>query len=460
VAASHNQGFEARSAHALEDPLVRFGTLRWHWERLGRRDPFGSVLTNRGKGRSDSDLEQFFRSGAAEIAAVLQRAARLGQLVSRRRALDFGCGVGRLTQAMAYHFERCDGVDISASMLRVARHFNPHAERCVYHRNVAPDLALFADASFNFVYSTLVLQHMDPRYSKGYIAELLRVLAPGGLFVFQLPSHRTEQEPSASATCTPIPGRLRAAAFKARLTADRSSLSVRAGELVTLGVTVENCSPHVWPALPNARGYRINLANHWLDQDGELVQRDDGRCPLPYDLAPGSRAELMLHVTAPPLDGSYWLELDLVQENVSWFAERGSEVLRISCRVAEGLPGPPPRCSTAEIVGAPEPKLPFRERHPRAFRVLRATGLRDVYWAWRRTLDGVKAHRDRMIERLIHPLVNWWKGRPFAPRMEMHCVLRSEVLAILAEGGGRLVDVEEDLMPGGFQNCRYWVGKG
>lgn len=437
---------------------MRLGALKRHWERLGRRDPFGSVLTNRVMRHSDSDLEQFFRSGAEEIAAALQRAQRLGQAISRRRALDFGCGVGRLTQAMADEFERCDGVDISAAMLRVARRRNRHPERCFYHLNVEPDLALFPDASFSFVYSTLVLQHMEPRYSKGYIGELLRVLAADGLLVFQLPSHRDQQEPSASAARTPILGRLPAAAFKAHVSADRSSLSARAGELVTLRVTVENCSPHVWPALPKAWGYRIKLGNHWLDQDGQLLQRDDARCPLPHDLAPGSRAELMLHVTAPPFDGTYWLELDLVQENVSWFAQRGSDALCIPCRVAGGLPGPPPRQSSPEIV-ALEPELPFRERHPRVFRVLRATGLRDVYWAWRHTLDGVKARRDRLIEGLIHPLVNWWKGRPFAPKMEMHCVPRSEVLTILAEGGGRLLDVEAELMPGGFHSCRYWVSK-
>jgi len=440
---------------------VRFDALKRHWERLGRRDPFWAVLTDRDKHRGGRDLEQFFRGGAEEIAGVLQRAERLGLAVSRRRALDFGCGVGRLTQAMADQFERCDGVDISASMLRAARRHDRHPGRCAYHLNVAPDLALFSDASFSFVYSTLVLQHMEPRYSRGYIRELLRVLAPGGLLVFQLPSHRAVQAPPISAARTPILGRLPAAAFKARIAAERSSLSVRAGELVTLRVTVENCSPYAWPALPNAWGhYRINLANHWLDEDGELLQRDDARCPLPHDLAPGLRAELVLDVTVPRFDGAYWLELDLVQENVSWFAQQGSEALRIPCHVTDGLSALPPRRSVREIAAAPEPEFPFRERHPRAFRVLRATGLRDVYWAWRHALDGVKARCDRLIQGLIHPLVNWWKRQPFAPRMEMHCVPRSDVLAILAEGGGRLVDTEEELMPGGFQSCRYWAGKG
>ena len=155
-----------------------------------------------------------------------------------------------------------------------------------------------------------------------------------------------------------------------------------------------------------------------------------------------------------------------MQENVGWFGERGSQTLRVPCRVTGGLQGGP-RSPTPKVVAAPEVEPLFRERHPRFFAVLQATGLRDVYWVWRRALDRVKGRRDRLIvslkehayEPVIPPLINWWKGRPFAPKMEMHCVPRAEVAAILAENGGRVVDTDEELMPGGFQSCRYWVVK-
>jgi SAM-dependent methyltransferase len=445
---------------------VRLGALKRHWERLGRRDPFWAVLTDPSKRGGGWDREEFFRGGAKEIAAALWRAEQLGLRLSRRRALDFGCGVGRITQALADHFERCDGVDISTSMLEAARLHNRHPGRCTYHLNTAPDLRLFDAASFSFVYSTLVLQHMEPQYSQAYIRELLRVLAPGGLLVFQLPSHRAAQEPSADAARTEIVGRLPNIAFSARLAIDASALSLRASQEVTLKVTVENCSRHAWAALPDARGrYQINLANRWLDHNGELLQRDDARCPLPHDVSPGSRAELMLGINAPRFDGAYSLELDLVQENVCWFGERGSQTLRVPCRVTGGLPHVP-RPSAPKVVAVANVAR-FRERHPRMFDVLRATGLRDAYWAWRRALDGVKGRRDRLIVSLkehafdpvVPPLVNWWKRRPFAPRMEMYCVPRAKVTAILAENGGRLVGTEEELMPGGFQSCRYWVVK-
>jgi SAM-dependent methyltransferase len=448
--------------------VMRLVAVKRHWERLGRRDPFWAALTIPDKRHGRWAREQFFRSGADEMTAVLRRAERLGLDVSRRRALDFGCGAGRVTQAMAEEFQHVDGVDISAPMVRAARRYNRHGERCTYHLNVAADLKLFGDARYALVYSTLVLQHMEPRDSKTYIGELMRVLAPDGLLVFQLPSHRTGSDPPADARRTPIAGPLPVAAFNARLTATPSSLSARAGDVVALGVTVENVSPHTWPALPGARDrHRITLGNHWLHGSGEVMRRDDARCPLSHDIAPGSRAELILHVTAPAFDGDYWVELDLVQENVNWFAERGSETLRVPCQVTGGLPGrPPPPRPTPVVVRAPKPEEPpFRERHPRIFRVLRATRLRDLYWIYRHSWDAFKVRRDRSIERMVKrlyepyvpPLINWWNTLSFAPRMEMHCVPRAEIVALVAEHGGRVVDVEEELMPGGYLSCRYWV---
>jgi SAM-dependent methyltransferase len=361
-------------------------------------------------------------------------------------------------------------------MLREAARHNRHPDRCTYHLNAAPDLALFADSTFSFAYSTLVLQHMEPRYSKRYIREFLRVLAPGGVLVFQLPSHRADREPAPDAVLSPIGGRLPASAFNAHFSSTASSLSLRAGEQVALEVIVENASPHAWASLPDARGrYRINVANRWMFEDGELLQRDDARCPLPHDVEPGGRVHVMLGVSAPSCNGRYALELDLVQENVSWFGQRGSETLRIPCEVSGGLPAAPrpkvqqlaPPPPVQKIAAVPSHAPPFRERHPRTFRVLRATRLRDAYWIWRRALDRLKGRRDRFIiaarkqtfEVVVPPLVNWWRGRPFAPKMEMHCVPRAEVLAILGESGGRPVHVDEELLRDGFQSCRYWVRK-
>ena len=44
-----------------------------------------------------------------------------GSPAARRSALDFGCGIGRLSQALAEHFDQVYGVDISPKMIELAR---------------------------------------------------------------------------------------------------------------------------------------------------------------------------------------------------------------------------------------------------------------------------------------------------------------------------------------------------
>lgn len=56
--------------------------------------------------------------------------------------------------------------------------------------NAAADLRLFDDDSFDVVYSVIVLQYVPDRAAiEAYITEFCRVLRPGGLAVFTLPSH-------------------------------------------------------------------------------------------------------------------------------------------------------------------------------------------------------------------------------------------------------------------------------
>nr|MDQ3806490.1 SAM-dependent methyltransferase [Acidobacteriota bacterium] len=83
-----------------------------------------------------------------------------------------------------------------------------------------------------------------------------------------------------------------------------------------------------WPALGRSdNGFRLFLGNHWLDAAGRVLVNDDARAALPFDLAPGEEAEIPLVVRAPAA-GEYVLEVDLVQESVSWFGLKGSATLK------------------------------------------------------------------------------------------------------------------------------------
>lgn len=304
--------------------------LQKDWDALGRIDPMWAVLTHEDRRDRGWDEEAFFATGRAEIAGVMRDLERLRLPARRERCLDFGCGVGRLTQALAEHFARCEGVDIAPSMLEAARRLNRNAGRIAFHLNDTDDLSLFPSGSFDLVYSNIVLQHVGPDAAKAYIGEFVRVLAPGGLALFQLPSENIRGELRER-------HRLPEDGFRARIAAEVPA-EAGPGERLTLTVTVTNESPRVWPADPPTDGTcRIRLGNHWLTAAGRAVTLDDGRADLPRTLEPGESAAIALTVTAPAAPGRHALVLDLVQEDVAWFEGKGSPVFRAMVRVRAGL---------------------------------------------------------------------------------------------------------------------------
>jgi len=167
--------------------------LQKHWNFFGKNDPLWAVLTHPEKRNAGWDAEEFFQTGVSEVNAALNYAESIHPLPSKKRALDFGCGVGRLTQALALHFEHVYGVDISRTMIEHARAYNKHGSRCEYVHNERSDLGILAGNRFDFIYSNITLQHMPPRYSKRYLQEFLRLLSPDGVLLFPLPSQRSGQ---------------------------------------------------------------------------------------------------------------------------------------------------------------------------------------------------------------------------------------------------------------------------
>jgi len=390
---------------------VKLADLRRDWDALGRIDPMWAVLTHPERRGGGWDPEAFFATGREEIAAVVRELDALGRPARRGRCLDFGCGVGRLTQALAEHFERCDGVDIAPSMLEAARRFNRHGDRVTYHLNDADDLSLFESASFDFVYSNIVLQHVGPQAAKAYVREFVRLLSPSGLALFQLPSENIRAELREK-------HRLPEGAFRARITADVPA-ELSPGGRATLRAALANEGAAPWPADPPTDGTcRIRLGNHWLAADGRAVAFDDGRADLPRTLAPGESATLTLAVTAPAAPGRYVLVLDVVQEDVAWFESKGSSVLRAEVRVRGGL------------------------------------GARLRSWLGRSARDERPSIRNASDTALT------LSSGADAPVMRMSGVPRGEVVAAVTSAGGRVVAVFDDPSSGReWRSYRYAVAR-
>jgi SAM-dependent methyltransferase len=166
--------------------MSKWNRVGWVWDQLAQDNAYGAILTKDGQ-VAEWNLRDFLATGREDIERFLPHLNTLSPDGPRRRALDFGCGVGRVTRPLSQYFEHVTGVDASPSMIARARALHADLDRCRFVLNQAPHLRQFADGSFDVVYSRIVLQHLRPWLARRYIGELIRVLAPGGVMMFQLP---------------------------------------------------------------------------------------------------------------------------------------------------------------------------------------------------------------------------------------------------------------------------------
>jgi SAM-dependent methyltransferase len=165
---------------------------RQAWERLGSERPFHSVLTEpRYLPGTFADAEpEFWRSGESEATVLAGYLADLGLLkLEDTSALEYGCGVGRVTVPLAGHVRTMTAYDLSAPHLALAR------ERAALMGRSNVRLVLLENPlgaefdSCDLFYSRIVLQHNPPPIIGHLLRNLIRALKPGGLGIFQVPTY-------------------------------------------------------------------------------------------------------------------------------------------------------------------------------------------------------------------------------------------------------------------------------
>ncbi len=153
------------------------------WDRRARENPFYFV-DNRIDYRSP-DLERFWADGKATVDAVL---APLGASVRPEDiVVEIGCGVGRLTRTLARRANRVIAVDVSGEMIALAREHNGQLANVTWLVGDGRSLSGVEDATADACFSHVVFQHIpDHEVTLGYVAEMGRVLRPGGWAAFQV----------------------------------------------------------------------------------------------------------------------------------------------------------------------------------------------------------------------------------------------------------------------------------
>jgi SAM-dependent methyltransferase len=151
--------------------------MRDFWDARARENPYFYV-DNR-LAYAEPDLEAFWRGGEHVLEGIR---ARLGvEAGAGDDVVEIGCGVGRLTRALAARVATVRALDISERMLSEARAQNPGLHNVQWILGDGGDLAPIADASADAVHSYVVFQHIpDPEITLGYVREIGRILRPGG----------------------------------------------------------------------------------------------------------------------------------------------------------------------------------------------------------------------------------------------------------------------------------------
>jgi SAM-dependent methyltransferase len=164
-----------------------------HWRRWGETDPYFGVMTfpEFTATQIAQNKEHFFETGRRDVAMILQDVKRLYGDIGSSRALDFGCGVGRLVLPLSKYFDQTVGVDVSPAMIAEARENCAMADTHNVQFAVSDDAMSSVEGPFDLVQSYNVLQHIPVDRGLTLTANILRLLRPGGAAALHYSIQRT-----------------------------------------------------------------------------------------------------------------------------------------------------------------------------------------------------------------------------------------------------------------------------
>lgn len=105
------------------------------------------------------------------------------------------------------------------------------------------------------------------------------------------------------------------------------------GAMFEVRLKVTNMGDTLWLGGNYMRRGAVMLGVKILDGGGNIVDEFHGEPALPRAMAPGEATAAFIERTAPAKPGSYSMKIDLVDQHVCWFEERGSQPLTLTFRV-------------------------------------------------------------------------------------------------------------------------------
>ncbi len=156
------------------------------WDARARENARYYVNTATREWTDDAFFESGERTVQEEILTDMINICQ-GKDPAEMTVLEIGCGVGRVTRALAKVFGKVYGVDISGEMIELARRRLAAFPNAHVYQNNGKDLSVLGDIQVDFAFSSIVFQHIPSReVIENYVRDVHRLLRPGGLFKFQV----------------------------------------------------------------------------------------------------------------------------------------------------------------------------------------------------------------------------------------------------------------------------------
>jgi ubiquinone/menaquinone biosynthesis C-methylase UbiE len=158
-------------------------SMRDFWDQKARENAMYYISSYRAYDQQDP--AEFWKWGGILAEKFLGESGC--RFTGEEAMLEIGCGVGRMTKYFAGRFRHVTALDVSPEMIRQAQENLAGVNNVRLEVGNGSNLAPYPDASFDFVFSYIVFQHIpDPNVTLGYIREAGRVLRPSGSFYFQI----------------------------------------------------------------------------------------------------------------------------------------------------------------------------------------------------------------------------------------------------------------------------------
>ena len=164
----------------------KFNDLKKTWVKYGEEEPYWSVLTEDDYKSNliENNYEKFYETGVEEVKNIENILKKYNQTLKNKIILDFGCGVGRLTNACTQYSLNVYGIDISEAHLKIAKNKVKLAKFFILkEKSNLPELPNKPE----IIISLLTLQHNEPNLIKRCLIVLLNTLQNHGVAIIQIP---------------------------------------------------------------------------------------------------------------------------------------------------------------------------------------------------------------------------------------------------------------------------------